>query len=185
MRADRAAGLLDIDEVQVFRSEDRKESIRLAEVHALRVRTRHDRPPSNQREQPFGPGHPWPMEAVIELAEGASGPRRRPLYMDVEGTDTREKVADLAYRLGSAMGLHHQRLVSGDPRRIEIEMRPEGGPGLATLPALDGPADSPDGRVSGAAEGAAAKLVAPPPDPTRFEGAARLTKWSLGDEDYS
>jgi len=68
VRADRAAGLLDIDEVQVFRSEDRKESIRLAEVHALRVRTRHDRPPSNQREQPFGPGHPWPMEAVIELA---------------------------------------------------------------------------------------------------------------------
>src|SRR5204862_4472761 len=56
--ADRDQGSLTIVESHPFRGEERTETIALADVDGLRVRTRHDPPPARARAAPPSPDHP-------------------------------------------------------------------------------------------------------------------------------
>ena len=183
LRADRAKGHLAIDDVQVIRDEERSESITLGQVEALTVRTRHYNSPSPDKQPPFSADHPRSVEATVHLRDAAGAARQRTLRLEVEGLDTCEKAADLAFRLGAAMGLSRQRVVRSDPRRIEVEMKRETAPGLEAMPPLEGRADYTRGLVAPAAARAAAEYRMPAPDPSRFPGQElRVARWAPGDE---
>jgi hypothetical protein len=182
LRADREKGHLAIDDVQVIREEERSESITLEQVEALTVRTRHYPPTSPDKQPPFSADHPRSVEATVHL-RAAGAARQRTLRLEVHGVDTCEKAADLAFRLGAAMGLLRQRVVSSDPRRIEVEMRREAAPGLEAMPPLEGRADYTRGLIAPGAARAAAEHRMPTPDPSRFPGRElRLVRWAPGDE---
>lgn len=182
VHVDRAAGTLAIDDVQVLRGEDRSESIALQDVRALTVRTRYATPAGQQRAVPFAADHPRQVEAVVHTGDGAAGGQERLLRLHVHGLDTCEKVADLAYRLGAAMGLRHQRVVRSDPRRLEVEMRAEAAADLEPMPPLEGRADYAGGRVGAGAARAAAEPRIAPFEPSAWPSLSRLTRWSPGDE---
>ena len=182
VRADLARGQLTIDDVQVIRDEERSESIALEQVEALTVRTRHFLPPRAKRP-PITADHPRSLEVIVHLRDSTGGARERSLRLEILGMDSCDKVADLAFRLGAAMGLAGQRVVLSDPRRIEIEMGRQVASGLAPMPILEGPADYARGLVAPAAKRAAAEYRMPAPDPSHFPGGElRLAKWAPGDE---
>jgi len=123
LRADRVAGLLTIGEYQLVRGEERSESIALASVERLVVRTVYRRrapPGSSGTAEPFSITNPRLVEAIVHFREE---PRPRTIPLDVLGIDNVEKVADLSYRLGAAMGLRFQHVVRSDPRRSRSRWR--------------------------------------------------------------
>jgi hypothetical protein len=184
LRVDRREGDLVIDDVQMLRHEERRETIALRDVSAAAVRTRY-MPPADGRQKtpPFGPGHPRHVEIAVSVRGGASAARVRTMHFAVEGMDTCEKVADVAFRLGAALGLRFQRLVHADPRRVEIELAAEDGPGRQPLPVPEGPADLQGGVLSAAAEAAVAgRCLTGPVDAAAFPSDARITRWSPGEE---
>jgi hypothetical protein len=180
VHVDREAGTITIDDVQVLRSEDRSQAIALRDVRALTVRTRYAPPAGQQKAHPFDLDHPRHVEAILDRGDGATGVRV--VRLEIQGIDSSEKVADLAYRLGAAMGLRHQRVVRSDPRRLEVEMRAEPGPGLEPMPPLEGAADYIGGRVSSGAARAAAEPRIAAFEPAAWPSASRVTRWSPGDE---
>jgi hypothetical protein len=183
VRADRGQGHLVIDDVQVLRNEERSESISLEQVDALTVGTRHFPPTSRDRHPPFSSDHPRSVEVIVHLRDGAGAARDRALRLDIHGMDTCEKVADFAFRLGTAMGLSRQRVVRSDPRRITVEMRGHDAPGLQPMPPPERPADYLHGVVAPGAKRAAAEYRMPAPDPAHFpSGDLRLARWAPGDE---
>ncbi len=182
LRIDRATGTLTIVEGHALRDEERTETIALSDVTGLTVRTRYAAPSGRDPAVPPSPDAPRHLQAVAHVRDGPGDPRDRPIPLQVLGVDTREKAADFAYRLGAALGLRHQRLVRGDPRRIEISMTREDAPGSESLPSIDGPADYWGDKVVAAAVAAAAALRIGAPDPARFPGKGRITRWSPGDE---
>jgi hypothetical protein len=182
VRADRGQGHLIIDDVQVIRDEERSESIPLAQIEALTVGTRHFPPTSHDKHPPFSADHPRSVEVIVHLRD-AAGARDRAIRLDIYGMDTCEKVADLAFRLGAAIGLSRQRVVRSDPRRIEVEMKRRDAPGLEAMPPLERSADYVHGDVAPAAKRAAAEYLMSAPDPSHFPGGdLRLARWAPGDE---
>jgi hypothetical protein len=178
VQVDRAAGTLVIDDVQVLKNQERTRTIALADVRGLTVRSRYA-PPSGQRATPVDVGHPRQVEAIVAGEATADG---RVLRLEVLGIDSGEKVADLAYRLGAAMGLRHQRVVHSDPRHMEIEMQAEAAPGLEALPVPERGSDYVGGRVSAGATRAAAEPRIARFDPSAWPSPSRLTRWAPGDE---
>jgi len=182
LRADRAAGLLTIGEYQLVRGEERSESIALASVERLVVRTVYRRrapPGSSGTAEPFSITNPRLVEAIVHFREE---PRPRTVPLDVLGIDNVEKVADLSYRLGAAMGLRFQHVVRSDPRRFEVEMAGVPAPGFDALPVPEAAADYAAGRVARGAAEAARSIVAPALDVARFPADWRVTRWAPGDE---
>ena len=180
--ADRAAGTLALEEVQLIHKEERSESIALGDVRGLTVRTRYVMPKTSDPEPPFSADAPRHVEAILQIADGTPAGRTRTIHFKIAGLDTPEKAADFAYRLGAAMGLEGQRVIVSDPRRIEIELRPDGGAGLEAMPRLAGPADYLGGRIAPDVARAAAELRMRPVGDPVLEPPTRLTKWSPGDE---
>ncbi|HEV7501703.1 MAG TPA: hypothetical protein VGQ33_16925, partial [Vicinamibacteria bacterium] len=184
LRADRAAGTLVVDDIQILDNEERSETIALAEISLVTVRTRHV-PPMKGRDKspPFGPAHPRHVEILVSVGERGPATHARRLHFAIEGMDTLEKVADLAYRLGAVLDLHHQRIVRRDPRRIEIEMAAMAGAGLQDLPRPEAPSDyTRDFVFPGAEQAAAGPTRLGAVDPAHFPGDSRITRWSPGDE---
>jgi hypothetical protein len=179
VQVDRGAGTIAIDDVQVLRNEDRSQTIALRDVGVLTVRTRYAPPAGQQKPHPFDVDHPRQVEAILDRGHGAGA---RVVRLEIQGIDSNEKVADLAYRLGAAMGLRHQRVVRSDPRRLEVEMRAEPGPGLEPMPPLEGAADYARGRISSGAARAAAEPRIAAFEPAAWPSASRVTRWSPGDE---
>lgn len=184
LRVDRPEGVLVIDDVQMVRKEERRDTIALADVTAASVRTRY-MPPANGRQKtpPFGPAHPRHVEILVSVRDGASAARVRTIHFAVEGMDTCEKVADVAFRLGAVLGLRFQRLVHADPRRVGIELAATGGPERQPLPVPEGPADLERGVVSAAAERTiAGQCLTGPVDAAAFPSDVRITRWAPGEE---
>src|SRR5713101_692233 len=178
VQVDRDAGTLVIDDVQVLRSEDRSRSIALEDVRGLTVRSRYA-PPRGPKSVPVDVDPPRHVEAIVTGERTADG---RVLRLDVLGIDSGEKVADLAYRLGAAMGLRYQRVVRSDPRRMEIEMRAEPADGLERMTVPDTASDYVGGRVSAVASRAAAEPRIARFDPSDWPSPSRVTRWAPGDE---
>jgi hypothetical protein len=184
VRADRVAGLLTIEEYQLVRGEERSESIALASVERLVVRTVYRRraaPRSSGTAEPFSITNPRHVEAMVHFRDGQE-PRQRTVPLDVLGIDTVEKVADLSYRLGAAMGLRLQHVVRSDPRRFEVEIAGAPAPGFDPLPVPEAAADYAVARVARGAAEAARSMVAPALDVARFPADWRVTRWAPGDE---
>jgi hypothetical protein len=184
IRADRGQGQLTIAEVQVVRDEERSESIALSEVETVTVRTRQPLASSMTEEPPYSVEHPRSVEAVVRH-RGRTGPARESVVrLDVLGLDTCDKAADLAFRLGAAMGLSHYRVVRSDPRRIEIELAGRAGDGFEPLPPLPRQTSYASGGVPPAASRVAAAYRTPEPDPSGFPGArdGRVIHWAPGRE---
>jgi hypothetical protein len=180
LRADRADAVLVVDEAQAIRGEQRTESIALADVDRLVVRTVFLSPsPYSSTAPPFSAGNPRHVEAIVHFREGDSRPPRA-IGLDVLGIDTLEKAADLAFRLGAAMGLRSQRVVRSDPRRIEVELHAAAG--AEALPVPRTSVDYPGGRVAPAAVDAAARQRISRFDPASFPSDFRATRWSPGEE---
>src|SRR5206468_11724964 len=118
----------------------------------------------------------------LHIADGTDVLRERPLRLQVEGMDTREKVADFALRLGAALGMRYQRLVAGDPRRIEIEMTASPAPGRDPMPPPEKPANYARGGVGSAAMRIASEQRMPPLDVPRFPSDTSVSRWAPGDE---
>jgi hypothetical protein len=184
VRADRAAGQLTIGEYQVVRGEERSESIALASVERLVVRTVYRRRAprgSSSKAEPFSITNPRHAEAIVHFRDGGEA-RQKTVPLDVLGIDTVEKVADLAYRLGTAMGLRFQHVLRSDPRRFEVEMTGARAPGFDALPVPEAAADYAAARAARAAAEAARLLVTPALDVARFPSDWRVTRWAPGDE---
>jgi hypothetical protein len=184
VHADRAAGLLTIEEYQLVNGEQRSESIAHADIEGLVVRTAYrSRTPrtSPRKTEPFSVTNPRLVE-VIAHPSGGQGSRPRTVRLGVLGLDTVKKVADFGYRLGAAMGLRFQQVVRSDPRRFEAEMSAASAPGFEALPEPKAAADYGAGRVDGAAAEAADRIVAPPLDVAGFPSDWRVTRWAPGDE---
>jgi hypothetical protein len=183
VRASRADGQLAIDDIQVVRDEKRSESIALEQVEALTLATRHQPAASRAKQPPFSADHPRTVELTLQLRETSGAVRERRLRLQVQGVDSCEKVADLAYRLGAVLGFSHQRVVRSDPRRIEIEMARDAAPELDAMPPLPERADYARGRVAPAASRAAAELRMRAPNAAHFPTKQlRVVRWAPGDE---
>ena len=184
VRADRAGGQLTIEEYHLVNGEQRSESIALADVERLVVRTVYRaRTPreSSGKPKPFSVTNPRRVEAIIYSSDGQGSPPRT-VRLEILGIDTVEKVADLAYRLGAAMGLRFQHVVRSDPRRFEAEMKGAPARGFEAFPGPQSAADYAAGRVDGAAAEAAGRIVAPALDVAAFPADWRVTRWAPGDE---
>jgi hypothetical protein len=183
VRADRANGQLSIDDIHVIRDEKRAESIALEQVEALTVATRHQPAHSRTKQPPFSADHPRTVELTLQVRDASGAVRERSLQIEVQGVDSCEKVADLAYRLGAILGLAHQRVVRSDPRRIEIEMARDAAPELGAMPPMLERADYARGRVAPAAARAAAELRMRAPNAAHFPTKElRVVTWAPGDE---
>jgi len=129
----------------------------------------------------FVPGGRSTLTTRLTLRVGSTGNAREwTSGLAVEGVDTRREVADLAYRLGAAAGLRHQRVVRSDARQIEVELAREAGPGLEPAPTPERPAQYARDVVSAAATAAANRDVVPRFDPRRFPGPYRVAAWEPG-----
>jgi hypothetical protein len=102
--------------------------------------------------------------------------------LQVEGVDTREKVADLALRLGAVMGLRYQRVAVSDPRRIEIEMASAAAAGLEAIAPPEARADYARGVVAPSAVRLTREWLMPPLDVPRFPAENPITRWAPGNE---
>jgi hypothetical protein len=177
----RPAGTLTIRDVNVASNEERSETIDVADVLRLRVERSGDFWSERGRSS-LGVEHPFGVEALIWTRRSAQGSPPRSLRLFIHGVDTREKVADVGYRLGSLMGLGYQRVLRSDPMRLQIEMQREGGAGWSAAPRIEAAADYPRGRIAPEASAAAATWTLVGRDPAAFPGETRIQEWSPGRE---
>jgi hypothetical protein len=178
---ERSAGTLTIHDVNVVTSEERSETIELARVVKLEVKRRSDFWHEKSRH-PKGATAPLAAEATLSIQAGSGEPRSRSLRLFIHGVDTREKIADVAYRLGAAMGMRFQRVWRNDPMRIEIEMQSDAGAGWAALPRIEAPADYDRGAIAAEASAVTARWKLLAWDPAKFPGETRIKEWSPGRE---
>ena len=73
-----------------------------------------------------------PEDEPPPLQEWVGGRRLAALFL----CPTCEKIADVGYRLGAAMGMTYQRVRRSDPMWIEIEMQPVEAAGWTPTPAV-------------------------------------------------
>jgi hypothetical protein len=118
------------------------------------------------------------VRLVLRVDEGTGRVRAQTLKLGVEGIDSHQEIADLAYRLGAAAGLPYQRVVRNDPRDFEIELGRAGAPGFARVPTLDSRADYARNKVASAAAAATAQERVAPFDPATFGCDHKVTAWS-------
>jgi hypothetical protein len=114
---------------------------------------------------------------VTLLFQEETGLPPRRLTLAVETLDRKEEGGDLALRLASVVGLDYQRLVSNDPRGIEMQFGTTGGPGFTPLVQTTVPADYARDEVAEAAQVVAELAKTPGFDPASFKGDHSVTTW--------
>jgi hypothetical protein len=173
LTCDRNSGTLVVDDVQIVTQEERSENIQLADIAKLFIRRGGDY--WYDKENLSASDRLLLIEAVIHVNGGSN---EHSLRLHVEGIDTREKIADLAYRIGGAIGLRYQRVVCSDPMRIEIEMRHEHEMGFEPMPEIDCRADYLRGHILAMASRATAEWHIQSFDPATFPSSIQITKWT-------
>ncbi len=126
-------------------------------------------------QNPPGPARPLPLRLTLR----ARRQRRKPISLRVLQVERSSEVADLALRVGAALGLPYFRVVASDAQQFEIELLRTAGPDAKTVPALGGRADGARDGVATPAM-AAASDTARRFDPSTFEGKPPVTAWEPG-----
>jgi len=124
------------------------------------------------RRRDRGRAHALPLRLTLRTARG----RGRRIPLEVSKIDSTSEVADLALRVGAAVGLPYYRIVGSDAEQFEIELLRTPEPDARTVPALGGPADYARDLVAEPAKAAAADKPRRF-DPQAFEGKPRVETW--------
>lgn len=106
----------------------------------------------------------------------------RELKLEVEGVDRIEEGSDLALRLAGAAGFDQHRVVSSDPRAVEMEFSVGSASGSAPVAESLPKADYGHDKVSDEAREIAAHEAIAPFDPASFDSECRLETWEPGRE---
>jgi hypothetical protein len=130
--------------------------------------------PDSMQPAASGSGHPRPLRLRLTLRTAEGRQRAIPLALSQVGRTS--EVADLALRLGAAVGLPYYRVVGSDAEQFEIELLRAAEAGAQAIPSLGGRADYSKDVVAAPATAAAADK-ARRFDPSAFEGTPRVTAW--------
>lgn len=178
LSVDRYAGELVIVEHSPLGG-SRSRSLRLDTVERILAGSARVKPGIGDRESGVGGVSGLPRLGVrlqIEWRDGGS-PRTLDRRFWVENVETREEVADLAYRLARAAGLLYARVVRSDPKEIELELTREHRPGAEPVPLMSGAAVYASDEVAPQAARAAAEERIAAFVPAELKGDLRVTTW--------
>ena len=130
--------------------------------------------PGSMRAARSDSGRARPLRLRLTLRTAKE--RRRAIPLALSQVGRTPEVADLALRLGAAVGLPYYRVVGSDAEQFEIELLRAAEPDAKTVPPLGGRADYARDVVAPPANAAAAEK-ARRFDPSAFEGTPRVTVW--------
>lgn len=179
LRVDRYAGELTIVERSPLGGA-RTRLVRLEQVQRIVVGTALVKPSIADTESGVGGVSRQPrlgLRLLLEWRDAGGRALRQAHRFPLDAVDTREEVADVAYRLARAAGLLQSRVLRSDPRELEIELLREGVEGSTPVPLLSGRADYAHDQVAPQAARAANEERVAAFVPSAFRGDLAVATW--------